>query len=213
MERFLRSRGESVKKAAKHLRTVLSWRETVGAGTLISFHSSRSRTTFAESSPCRTLYSFSEICGGWAVKQKEATSVSINASLRCYALCSSRGLFLQPIPTAQCILVKLLCRRAEFIALPICFIHSSTVPATVHSLVLLCWNDLFVRFVELLTGPAFLRAKQITSWPTSSPPSSPTAWPSSPATTTTAAQLWYVRPFRGHADLAKCLTGVLQRNC
>ncbi|XP_066388485.1 SEC14 cytosolic factor-like [Miscanthus floridulus] len=29
--RFLRSRGESVKKAAKHLRTVLSWRETVGA--------------------------------------------------------------------------------------------------------------------------------------------------------------------------------------
>jgi hypothetical protein len=31
VERFLRSRGESVKKAAKHLRTVLSWRETVGA--------------------------------------------------------------------------------------------------------------------------------------------------------------------------------------
>ncbi|KAF8718415.1 hypothetical protein HU200_025400 [Digitaria exilis] len=31
--RFLRSRGENVKKAAKHLRTVLSWRETVGAGT------------------------------------------------------------------------------------------------------------------------------------------------------------------------------------
>ncbi|KAF8673773.1 hypothetical protein HU200_048527 [Digitaria exilis] len=31
MGRFLRSRGESVKKAAKHLRTVLSWRETVGA--------------------------------------------------------------------------------------------------------------------------------------------------------------------------------------
>ncbi|WVZ56018.1 hypothetical protein U9M48_006605 [Paspalum notatum var. saurae] len=29
--RFLRSRGESVKKAAKHLRTVLSWRDTVGA--------------------------------------------------------------------------------------------------------------------------------------------------------------------------------------
>ncbi|TVU47906.1 hypothetical protein EJB05_07522 [Eragrostis curvula] len=29
--RFLRPRGESVKKAAKHLRTVLSWRETVGA--------------------------------------------------------------------------------------------------------------------------------------------------------------------------------------
>ncbi|KAL6645553.1 hypothetical protein ACP70R_017161 [Stipagrostis hirtigluma subsp. patula] len=31
VERFLRSRGDSVKKAAKHLRTVLSWRETVGA--------------------------------------------------------------------------------------------------------------------------------------------------------------------------------------
>ncbi|RLN41218.1 uncharacterized protein C2845_PM01G07700 [Panicum miliaceum] len=31
VERFLRSRGESVKKAAKHLRTVLSWRENVGA--------------------------------------------------------------------------------------------------------------------------------------------------------------------------------------
>lgn len=31
VERFLRWRGESVKKAAKHLRTVLSWRETVGA--------------------------------------------------------------------------------------------------------------------------------------------------------------------------------------
>ncbi|NP_001313467.1 uncharacterized protein LOC100279446 [Zea mays] len=31
LERFLRSRGDSVKKAAKHLRTVLSWRESVGA--------------------------------------------------------------------------------------------------------------------------------------------------------------------------------------
>ncbi|GJN30727.1 hypothetical protein PR202_gb19060 [Eleusine coracana subsp. coracana] len=31
VQRFLRSRGDSVKKAAKHLRTVLSWRETVGA--------------------------------------------------------------------------------------------------------------------------------------------------------------------------------------
>lgn len=48
VERFLRSRGESVKKAAKHLRTVLSWRDTVGAGTTLSFHSSRS--IFAESS-------------------------------------------------------------------------------------------------------------------------------------------------------------------
>jgi hypothetical protein len=47
VERFLRWRGESVKKAAKHLRTVLSWRETVGAGTYASFHPSRS--TFAES--------------------------------------------------------------------------------------------------------------------------------------------------------------------
>uniref|UniRef100_A0A0D9VRB0 CRAL-TRIO domain-containing protein n=1 Tax=Leersia perrieri TaxID=77586 RepID=A0A0D9VRB0_9ORYZ len=31
VERFLRARGESVKKAAKHLRAVLSWRETIGA--------------------------------------------------------------------------------------------------------------------------------------------------------------------------------------
>ncbi|KAK3150891.1 hypothetical protein QOZ80_3AG0239060 [Eleusine coracana subsp. coracana] len=31
VQRFLRSRSDSVKKAAKHLRTVLSWRETVGA--------------------------------------------------------------------------------------------------------------------------------------------------------------------------------------
>lgn len=32
VERFLRARGESVKKAAKHLRAALSWRETIGAG-------------------------------------------------------------------------------------------------------------------------------------------------------------------------------------
>jgi hypothetical protein len=40
VERFLRARGESVKKAAKHLRTVLSWRDTIGAGTFNnpSFH-------------------------------------------------------------------------------------------------------------------------------------------------------------------------------
>ncbi|KAL6867394.1 hypothetical protein ACP4OV_015418 [Aristida adscensionis] len=31
VQRFLRSRGDSVKKAAKHLRAVLSWRENVGA--------------------------------------------------------------------------------------------------------------------------------------------------------------------------------------
>jgi hypothetical protein len=60
LERFLRSRGDSVKKAAKHLRTVLSWRESVGAGRLaqLPFVShSRSRTTFAESFPCWTFYS------------------------------------------------------------------------------------------------------------------------------------------------------------
>jgi hypothetical protein len=32
VERFLRSRGDSVKKAAKQLRAALSWRETIGAG-------------------------------------------------------------------------------------------------------------------------------------------------------------------------------------
>ncbi|KAG8038398.1 hypothetical protein GUJ93_ZPchr0354g33712, partial [Zizania palustris] len=36
VERFLRARGESVKKAAKHLRAVLSWRETVGADHIIA---------------------------------------------------------------------------------------------------------------------------------------------------------------------------------
>ncbi|KAG8074073.1 hypothetical protein GUJ93_ZPchr0006g42593 [Zizania palustris] len=36
VERFLRSRGESVKKAAKHLRAVLSWRETIGADHIIA---------------------------------------------------------------------------------------------------------------------------------------------------------------------------------
>jgi hypothetical protein len=43
VERFLRSRGDSVKKAAKHLRAALSWRETIGAGApsfrSISLHS------------------------------------------------------------------------------------------------------------------------------------------------------------------------------
>uniref|UniRef100_A0ACD5WYC1 Uncharacterized protein n=1 Tax=Avena sativa TaxID=4498 RepID=A0ACD5WYC1_AVESA len=36
VERFLRSRGDSVKKAAKHLRAVLSWRETIGADHIIA---------------------------------------------------------------------------------------------------------------------------------------------------------------------------------
>ncbi|KAL5209747.1 hypothetical protein ABZP36_005370 [Zizania latifolia] len=36
VERFLRTRGESVKKAAKHLRAVLSWRETIGADHIIA---------------------------------------------------------------------------------------------------------------------------------------------------------------------------------
>ncbi|KAF0912541.1 hypothetical protein E2562_015238 [Oryza meyeriana var. granulata] len=36
VERFLRARGESVKKAAKHLRAVLSWRETIGADHIIA---------------------------------------------------------------------------------------------------------------------------------------------------------------------------------
>ncbi|BAF11312.1 SEC14 cytosolic factor [Oryza sativa Japonica Group] len=36
VERFLRARGESVKKAAKHLRTVLSWRDTIGADHIIA---------------------------------------------------------------------------------------------------------------------------------------------------------------------------------
>ena len=79
VERFLRSRGENVKKAAKHLRTVLSWRETVGAGTLISFHPFLSLSHHI----CREL-SVSDP-PRWVVKQKEA-SVFINASLRCYAL-------------------------------------------------------------------------------------------------------------------------------
>ncbi|KAM0886730.1 hypothetical protein ACQ4PT_029511 [Festuca glaucescens] len=36
VERFLRSRGDSVKKAAKQLRAVLSWRETIGADHIIA---------------------------------------------------------------------------------------------------------------------------------------------------------------------------------
>lgn len=34
VERFLRAKGDNVKKAAKNLRAVLSWRETIGAGAL-----------------------------------------------------------------------------------------------------------------------------------------------------------------------------------
>ncbi|KAL6971535.1 hypothetical protein U1Q18_031214 [Sarracenia purpurea var. burkii] len=36
IERFLRSRGENVKKAAKQLRACLSWRESIGADYLIA---------------------------------------------------------------------------------------------------------------------------------------------------------------------------------
>lgn len=36
VERFLRARGDSVKKAAKNLRAVLSWRETIGADHIIA---------------------------------------------------------------------------------------------------------------------------------------------------------------------------------
>uniref|UniRef100_A0ACD5TVC2 Uncharacterized protein n=1 Tax=Avena sativa TaxID=4498 RepID=A0ACD5TVC2_AVESA len=36
VSRFLRSRGDSVKKAAKHLRAVLSWRDTIGADHIIA---------------------------------------------------------------------------------------------------------------------------------------------------------------------------------
>ncbi|XP_008810144.1 SEC14 cytosolic factor [Phoenix dactylifera] len=36
VERFLRAKGDNVKKAAKHLRTVLSWRESIGAEHLIA---------------------------------------------------------------------------------------------------------------------------------------------------------------------------------
>lgn len=37
VERFLRSKGDSVRKAAKHLRACLSWRESIGTGTLFFF--------------------------------------------------------------------------------------------------------------------------------------------------------------------------------
>ncbi|KAJ4751303.1 Sec14p-like phosphatidylinositol transfer family protein [Rhynchospora pubera] len=36
VERFLRARGDNVKKAAKHLRLVLSWRESIGIDSLIA---------------------------------------------------------------------------------------------------------------------------------------------------------------------------------
>jgi hypothetical protein len=34
VERFLRAKGDNVKKAAKHLRACLSWRESIGTGTI-----------------------------------------------------------------------------------------------------------------------------------------------------------------------------------
>lgn len=37
MERFLRAKGDSVRKAAKHLRACLSWRESIGTGTPFFF--------------------------------------------------------------------------------------------------------------------------------------------------------------------------------
>lgn len=32
VDRFLRAKGDSVKKAAKHLRACLTWRDTIGIG-------------------------------------------------------------------------------------------------------------------------------------------------------------------------------------
>jgi len=81
VERFLRSRGESVKKAAKHLRTVLSWRETVGAGTLISSHSPG-----APASAPLLLLSFRNL---WCLPGPDMNKrklVLINAALLCSAL-------------------------------------------------------------------------------------------------------------------------------
>ena len=136
-------------------------------------------------------------------------------------LCSSsrRGLFLQlPIPTAQCISSQATVPAAQNLlrCLPIRFIPRKFRSTVRNSAIRWCY---YVRMiVELLTtGPAYLFAEQITSWPTSSPPSSPTAWPSSPATTTTAALSWYA----SHADLAKCQASAvilqtnffLQKNC
>ena len=136
-------------------------------------------------------------------------------------LCSSsrRGLFLQlPIPTAQCISSQATVPAAQNLlrCLPIRLIPRKFRSTVRNSAIRWCY---YVRMiVELLTtGPAYLCAEQITSWPTSSPPSSPTAWPSSPATTTTAALSWYA----SHADLAKCQASAvilqtnffLQKNC
>lgn len=37
IERFLRAKGDNAKKAAKHLRACLAWRETIGTGKLFFF--------------------------------------------------------------------------------------------------------------------------------------------------------------------------------
>jgi hypothetical protein len=105
LERFLRSRGDSVKKAAKHLRTVLSWRESVGAGRLaqLPFVSHSRSLALAPRSPraFRAGPSTPRNLWWWLGREQKEASISINASLRCAALllCSSgsrsRGLFLQ----------------------------------------------------------------------------------------------------------------------
>jgi hypothetical protein len=132
VERFLRSRGDSVKKAAKHLRTVLSWRETVGAGTpggalLPPFPSIPIRPELLPCSPPSrarpSFHLFWKSAGGWDVNKRKLAS--INASLRCDALlepppCGLLALFLQPIPTAQCISSQATVAAARNLLLCLC---------------------------------------------------------------------------------------------
>lgn len=48
VERFLKSKGDNVKKAVKQLRACLSWRESIGIGKLLSHTNSHFKNSFVE---------------------------------------------------------------------------------------------------------------------------------------------------------------------